>query len=106
MSQPTIELVYDSDCPNVDAARLQLRLALAMAHLKPRWQEWCLSDPQIPVHARGYGSPTILVDQKDVEGRGPDLEGRSCRVYRSDDQHLSGVPSVESLLTAIQSRGP
>ena len=37
---PTIELIYDSDCPNVEDTRAQLREACAQAGLHVKWREW------------------------------------------------------------------
>lgn len=102
VSKHTIELIYDSDCPNVDAARTQLRLALSEANLGLPWQEWCTDDPLIPPHAFGYGSPTVLVNGKDVAGSKADLKARACRVYAGNER-LSGVPSVKSIVAALRS---
>ena len=62
----TIELIYDSDCPNVEDTRVQLRGVCAQAGLDPRWREWNRSSPDSPSYARHFGSPTVLVDGKDV----------------------------------------
>ena len=35
----TVELVYDTNCPNVKDARTQLLRALAATELSPHWQE-------------------------------------------------------------------
>ncbi|MCZ7684627.1 MAG: hypothetical protein M5U28_39980 [Sandaracinaceae bacterium] len=65
---PTLELVYDRGCPHVEAARASLERACEQAGLPPRWTEHSSDDA--PPHARGYGSPTILVDGRDVAGAG------------------------------------
>jgi hypothetical protein len=45
-----------------------------------------------PEHIRGYGSPTILVDGRDVEGLPPG-DAPSCRY---------GVPRFETILAALR----
>jgi hypothetical protein len=98
---PTVELVYDSDCPNVADARAQLLRAFAEAKLLPRWQEWQGDAADSHPHVRGYGSPTILVDGVDVaetEERG----GPCCRLYAQPDGSMRGVPSVETLAAALK----
>jgi hypothetical protein len=35
----TVELMYDTECPNVQDARAQLLRAFAAAGLPPHWQE-------------------------------------------------------------------
>lgn len=62
----SVELIYDRDCPNVLDARANLVKALAASGREARWTEWDRSAPDSPPHVKGYGSPTILVDRKDV----------------------------------------
>ena len=93
---PKVELIYDRDCPNVEAARQQLRRAFEQLGQSVQWDEWDRGDPSSPDHARHYGSPTILVDGKDVFGASP-LEGADCcRVYHSQNDGFGGVPPVEA----------
>lgn len=98
---PTVDLVYDGDCPHVGQAREQLLRAFAAAGIPPRWREWRADDPEAPPHVRGYGSPTVLVDGRDVAGATP-VEGmRCCRLYEHGDPASRGVPSVEVLVAAL-----
>jgi len=97
-----VELIYDEGCPNVDAARAQLRRAFERAGRDPRWRELSSADPGLPDHARGYGSPTILVDGHDVASE-PRSAGSCCRVYARADGRLAGVPSVDRIVEALRS---
>lgn len=94
------ELIYDGDCPNVEAAREQLKSALTKAGFKTRWQEWVRSDAASPDYVKKYGSPTILIDGKDVAGALPG-DGKSCRVYSDSNGSLSGVPSPEAIASVL-----
>lgn len=96
-----VELIYDPDCPNVEATRAQLRRALAEIGQSADWIEWNRTDPESPPHARRYGSPTILVDGVEIGGS---AEGGAncCRVYLGADGRLRGVPRVSSIVTALQ----
>ncbi|KKL28367.1 hypothetical protein LCGC14_2375880, partial [marine sediment metagenome] len=76
-----VELIYDDDCPNVEAARQQLRQAFQQLAQSVEWDEWDRGDPSSPEHARHYGSPTILIDGKDVFGASPLADADCCRVY-------------------------
>jgi hypothetical protein len=100
---PRIELIYDPDCPNVAPAREQLSRALVIMGLPLHWKEWPSDDPTIPDHARGYGSPTILVDGQDVSGGGQIDGTRSCRVYATSEG-LRGVPTVEQIVLVLNGR--
>ena len=97
---PMVELVYDRDCPNVGRARAHLLAAFARAQMAPRWHEHPLHDASTPDHARGFGSPTILVDGCDVvdEVPGPNA---SCRIYRDDTGAVTGSPPLERIVDAL-----
>ncbi len=92
-----IELIYFDSCPNAEAARVNLRQALETLHLPPSWQEWEQGDSSAPGHVKQYGSPTILVDGRDVTGVGAGVAAAACRA--------DGAPSAETILTALK-EGP
>lgn len=98
---PTIEFLYDRDCPNITDARDVLRDALEYSRLPLRWREWERSDPAAPAHARQYGSPTILVDGRDVAGELPSEEP-SCRIYTTVAGRNRGVPPIETIMNALK----
>ena len=100
---PTVELVYDRDCPNLKSARSHLLKALGQAGVTSQWSEYLIGDPAVPQHARGYGSPTILVDGRDVSGGLPAGE-ESCRIYVDEQGRLSRVPTVQEIATALANR--
>jgi hypothetical protein len=93
--KPRVELVYHAGCPNVGAARTALLLAFARAGGDAHWVEWDGDSPECPDHARGYGSPAILVDGKDVAGFRPGAAA-SCRL---------GIPTVDEIAAALAPPG-
>ena len=103
MLEPTVELVYDSDCPNVEPAREQLRHAFREAGVSHNWTEWNSADPNCPEHARGYGSPTILVNGRDVVGQEAGNLA-CCRLYETE-HGLAGIPPVKAIVSALQQAG-
>ena len=96
-----VELIYDGDCPNVERARAQLLGAFAEVDLEARWQEWERSDAKSPDYVRGYGSPTILVDGRDIAGTFPKGIAKCCRVYSNQSGEISGVPSLKAITSAL-----
>jgi len=103
-----VELIHDPGCPNIEAARKLLASVLRESGVSAVWTEWSTADERCPEHARGFGSPTILVNGDDVapaphpwEGRTGE-EGRSCRVYRQEDGGLKGVPPRSLLTQAVR----
>ncbi len=94
-----IELVYDTGCPNLKAARDLLRSTLGELGHPAEW-----SEKQQSLDASAgtrYGSPTILVDGRDVVVDAvPQAAG--CRIYRDEDGNPSGVPSAGAVMLAVK----
>jgi len=97
-----VELIYDRDCPNVQRARRALLEGFNLAGLQPSWTEWDRMSPDSPAYARTYGSPTILVDGRDVGGAAPGDGGSSCRLYRNGSGAFKGAPSVNQVAQALR----
>ncbi len=95
-----IEFIYDLDCPNVNGAREALRAALAQGGRAEQWQEWNRADANAPEHVRRYGSPTILVNGRDIAGVQP-AAAPSCRIYTDSAGHARGIPPVELIRNAL-----
>jgi len=93
---PTVDFVYDKDCPNVKAARASLMRAFSRAGISASWKEHQIGSADAPTRVRGYGSPTILVEGVDVGGLTAGAES-CCRVYES-----GGAPSVEVIAEALR----
>jgi mercuric ion transport protein len=85
-----LQLIYFAGCPNAEAARAALREALAAERLHVPVEEIDVESPDAPASARGWGSPTILVDGIDVAGQQPSASA-ACRLYPS------GAPSVHQI---------
>jgi hypothetical protein len=98
----TVDLICGFECPHSDDARAVLRLALAATGLPPAWREWTEGAPNLPVYARGFGSPTILVDGHDVSGAEPTGEAPCCRVYPGSGSRDQGVPALETVMEALR----
>jgi hypothetical protein len=96
-----VELIYDADCPNVLSARSRLIEAFTRTGISARWREWERSSPDAPDYARAYGSPTILVEGKDIAGVAPSAGVRACRVYSDARGNLSRTPSFEAISLAL-----
>lgn len=99
-----VELVYDSECPQVGAARTSLVKAFAQGGLPPKWSEWERHDPEAPDYVRSCGSPTILVDGRDVAPPPMTAGDGCCRLYAAEPKRLSGAPPVDLIAAALQRR--
>ena len=90
---PKVELVFFDGCPNVDETRHRIQVALQQTGAAPSWQEWDTLKPATPADRRSYGSPTVLVDGKDVTGAPPG-NGMRCVV--------GGAPAVDLIVAALR----
>ena len=102
-----VDLVCDPGCPNVDGARDVLTRALQAAGAPAVWTEWSTDDADCPDRCRGYGSPTILVNGKDVAPGPHEWKPRSegaaprCRVYETAEG-LRGWPPLGDVRAAVE----
>lgn len=96
-----VELLYFAGCPNISMARKNLNDAFAKVGIAPKWDEVDLNNAETPEGLKGYGSPTILVDGKDVTGIVAEGESLSCRTYYTANGEITGAPDVEIIAKAI-----
>ena len=93
-----VERVSAAGCRDVGTARDILTDCCRDAGIPAVWTEWSSDDPECPAHARGLGSPSILVNGEDVApGPHPWAErepgdGPRCRVYRDGDAIVRAPP--------------
>lgn len=64
--------------------------------------EWDRTSPESPAYARGYGSPTVLVDGRDLVGAVPGDGGSSCRLYHRGFGGFDGAPSAEQVAQVLR----
>lgn len=99
---PRVELIYDTGCPNVPGARKALLQGFQGVGLQPSWSECDRESADSPAYVRQYGSPTILVDGRDVAGTAPGSGASSCRLYCNASGTLERAPSVEQITEALR----
>ena len=93
IGKQSIELIFFEGCPNVDQARNNLRSALQSVDADITWTEWDLRSDSTPEGLRSYGSPTVLIDGRDVTGDSASIGALACRV--------DGVPSAALILEKL-----
>ena len=92
-----VEVLYFPGCPHVDAAVAEVERALRETKISADVRQTAFSEEA--AQARGFaGSPTILINGKDVEASGNgELRGLSCRIY-SDGRFVPGQDSIQRAL--------
>jgi mercuric ion transport protein len=94
-----VQLLYFEGCPNLELARAALREAMAAEQIDARVDEIDVEAEDAPEWARGWGSPTILIDGTDLTGA-TRSNGPSCRLYED------GAPSVEQIRARLAATRP
>ena len=94
-----VQLLVFSGCPHAAAARALIERVLA-SNGRAEFEELDTTAEETPERLRGWGSPTILVDGVDIEGRLTPA-GEGCRVYRDSDGRLQGIPPEAMLRAAV-----
>ncbi len=92
--EKNIELVFFDGCPNVGLARDNLRSALQWEGKDATWTEWDLYDDSTPKHLRQHGSPTVLIDGRDVTDNPTSGAAMACRA--------DGVPSAALIMEKLR----
>jgi len=91
-----VEVQYTQGCPHAREFLERVRQATAAVQARVELVEVLVEDATHAGGLRFRGSPTLLINGKDLEGApGIDGAGLGCRVYRG------GLPSVESIRSAI-----
>lgn len=98
-----VELIYFKGCPNVADARTLLIKAFAATNNQPKWSEWNQNDESCPEHYLNYGSPTILINSKDVDASGFQQQGQCCRLYfDKKTSRAQGGPELEKIINCME----
>jgi hypothetical protein len=104
MGTPDVELRWWEGCPSTERARKQLREVLdglGLTDVEIRMSEIGSDDQARAI--RFPGSPTILIDGRDVVAPSPgEPIGLTCRVYRRRDGGVSPIPDPADVRAAIQ----
>ena len=97
-----IEFLYWEGCASHPAARALLDEVLAERGLEPELEVREIVSQEEAERVGFAGSPTILVDGRDVDPAGASAPAAlACRIYRRPDGSLSGTPSREQLEEAL-----
>lgn len=103
MAKPErIELLYWDGCPSYPEALELLERVLTEWGVAADVEVRELHSQEEAEALRFPGSPTILVDGRDVDQAGAEAQpSLSCRIYRLPDGRVSPVPSREQLEEAL-----
>lgn len=93
-----ITVLHFDGCPNWQTAHDRVTAVAEELGLRVTLQAVASAEEAERLDFRG--SPTILVDGRDVFARGDEPVGLSCRIYQTPDGP-AGAPTVEQLREAL-----
>lgn len=98
-----IELLIFEGCPNHEPAEKLVRDTFEELGIDAEIEIVNILDNDDAVAKRFLGSPSVRINDKDIEIQEDETTQYSmrCRVYRTKDS-LRGVPSKDLLVTAIE----
>lgn len=94
-----VALLFVADCPHVPV--LERRLRQVLGDRADAVRHRIVDDADEALRWGMNGSPTLLVDGVDPFAEKEQSPSLSCRLYRHQDGHLEGAPSVAQLRRAL-----
>lgn len=94
-----VQFLSFAGCPLADAAKTSLEQALCDCGMEG-YESIDILAPGVPDELRIWGSPTILIDGKDVTGQGKG-DGVGCRVYSTPSRVPDARVIASSLAAAL-----
>lgn len=93
-----IEVQYFNGCPNSPEMILRVKEAIKGSEEKIEYNEVLVESNELAEEIKFRGSPTVLIDGEDIEGRKePESASLNCRVYEN------GLPSIDEIKEKILS---
>ncbi len=96
-----IMFLYFDDCPNWRVAHGRLTEVLAAQPDPPAVEMVAVTSAQQAEELEFLGSPSILVDGRDLFATGDEPVGLSCRIYQTPEGP-AGSPTVDQLRAVIR----
>ena len=97
-----VSFLFYEDCPSHELALERLREVLVEEGISTDVEVVKVETEEQAQQLRFVGSPTILINGKDIDPPPPDSRyGLTCRAYRLEDGRISPLPSRGMIRRAI-----
>ena len=98
-----VSFLYFADCPSHEAALERLRQVLTEEGIDAEVAVVKIETDAEAEQWRFVGSPTILVEGRDIDPPPPDVQvALTCRVYRREDGRISPLPPLELIRRSLR----
>jgi hypothetical protein len=102
MDELRVTFQYWEDCPSHDQALTRLRKVLEDENVHVEIEFVRVESEEQARSLRFVGSPTILVNDVDIDPPTTPYYGLTCRAYRLEDGRISPLPSEQTIRRAVQ----
>jgi uncharacterized membrane protein YukC len=93
---------YSAECPSHDKALARLRKVLSEENVLAKIEVVRVENEQHAQRLEFTGSPTVLVDDQDIDPPSTLHYGINCRAYRLEDGRISPLPSEDMIRRAVR----
>jgi hypothetical protein len=97
-----VSFLYFEDCPSYDLALERLREVMAEEGIPGEVEVIKVETEEQARKLRFVGSPTIRVDELDIDPPSNSRYALTCRAYRLADDRISPLPSKDMIRRAFR----
>ena len=97
-----ISFLYSDDCPSHHKALRRLRKIMDQEGITAEVEAINIRTNEEAITHRFRGSPTILIDGRDIDPSSLEGFGLACRAYRLEDGRISPLPSETMIRKALR----
>lgn len=94
-----VEIVHQAGCASLDLARQRVQEALGVIGRRDVEVRLIQVRPDTVIPS---GSPSIILDGRELFGSAADAGGWACRVYLDEADRAEGVPSLGAMVKALR----
>src|SRR5919112_5495637 len=98
-----VSFLYFEDCPSYDLALERLREVMDEEGIPGEVEVVKVETEEQARELRFVGSPTIRVDDQDIDLPTESRYALTCRVYRLEDGRISPLPAKDMIRRALRS---
>lgn len=97
-----IRFLYSDGCPSHDEALSRLRKSIKSEGIAANVEVIRIEGDEDAVRLKFPGSPTILINDNDIDPLSNPQYGVTCRAYRLEDGRISPLPSENMIREALR----
>ena len=97
-----ISFLYSDDCPSHQEALSRLRKIIDQEGVSVEIETINVRTNEEAIAHHFRGSPTILIDGRDIDPSSNEGFGLACRAYRLEDGRISPLPSESMIRKALR----